>query len=114
MFIAIGLMLLGVLLGRLLRGQRWIGALSRCISPAIVLLLFFLGVAVGGNEQLMRNLPLLGGKALLLSLAGVAGSLLCVAVIRRWFRDFPPAPGAEGASKPPVAPAEAQPPHGGQ
>ena len=93
MFIAMGLMLLGILLGRLLRGQRWLGALSRCITPAIMLLLFSLGVAVGGNEELMRNLPLLGGKALLLTLAGVAGSLACVAVIRRWFRDFPPAMG---------------------
>ncbi len=111
MFIAMSLMLLGVMLGRLLRGQRWIGAPSRCIAPAIMLLLFSLGVAVGGNEHLMRNLPLLGGKALLLSLAGVAGSLLCVAVIRRWFRDFPPAP---GAGKRPQTPVEAQPPHGGQ
>lgn len=109
-----GLMLLGMLLGRLLRGQRCIGALSRCISPAIMLLLFFLGVAVGGNEQLMRDLPLLGGKALLLSLAGVAGSLLCVAVIRRWFRDFPPVHDAGTASKPPARPVEARPPRGGE
>ena len=101
MFIAMGLMLLGILLGRLLRGQRWLGALSRCITPAIMLLLFSLGVAVGGNEELMRNLPLLGGKALLLSLAGVAGSLFCAAAIRRWFRDFPPVHGAEGSAQPP-------------
>lgn len=108
MFIAMGLMLLGILLGRLLRGQRWLGALSRCITPAIMLLLFSLGVAVGGNEELMRNLPLLGGKALLLTLAGVAGSLACVAVIRRWFRDFPPPPGAGNS---PETPVDVQPPH---
>ena len=77
MFIAMSLMLLGVLLGRLLRGQRWIGAPSRCIAPAIMLLLFSLGVAV----------------------------------IRRWFRDFPPAP---DAGKRPQTSVEAQPPHGGQ
>lgn len=108
MFIAMGLMLLGILLGRLLRGQRWLGALSRCITPAIMLLLFSLGVAVGGNEELMRNLPLRGGKALLLTLAGVAGSLACVAVIRRWFRNFPPPPGAGNSPKTPV---DVQPPH---
>ena len=110
MFIAMGLMLLGILLGRLLRGQRWLGALSRCFTPAIMLLLFSLGVAVGGNEELIRNLPLLGGKALLLTLAGVAGSLACVAVIRRWFRDFPPPPGTGNSPKTPV---DVQPPHGG-
>ena len=89
MFIAMGLMLLGMILGWLLRGRAWLGLLTRCVSPAIMLLLFSLGVAVGGNRELMNNLPLLGGKALLLTLAGVAGSLACVAVIRRWFRDFP-------------------------
>ena len=79
MFIAMGLMLLGMTLGWLLRGRTWLGLLTRCVSPAIMLLLFSLGVAVGGNEELMNNLPLLGGKALLLTLAGVAGSLACVA-----------------------------------
>ncbi len=51
--------------------------------------------AVGGNEELMRNLPPLGGKTLLLTLACVTGFLTCVAVLRRWFRAFPllPAPG---------------------
>ncbi|WP_165066032.1 LysO family transporter [Desulfovibrio sp. ZJ200] len=92
MFIAIGIMFLGLLLGFLLRGQRLLTALTRCVTPAIMLLLFSLGVAVGGNETLMRNLPLLGGKALLLTLAGVAGSLACVAVIRRWFCDLPATP----------------------
>ena len=110
MFIAMGLMLLGMTLGWLLRGRAWLGLLTRCVSPAIMLLLFSLGVAVGGNEELMNNLPLLGGKALLLTLAGVAGSLACVAVIRRWFRDFPAAPGAGNA---PNSPVDAHPPHGG-
>lgn len=92
MFIAIGVMLLGLLLGFLLRGQRLLTALTRCVTPAIMLLLFSLGVAVGGNEALMRSLPMLGGKALILTLAGVAGSLACVAVIRRWFCDSQAAP----------------------
>lgn len=85
MFIAIGLMLVGMGLGFLLRGRTWLGALTRCVPPTIMLLLFSLGVAVGGNEALMRDLPELGGTALVLTLAGVVGSLACVALIRRRF-----------------------------
>lgn len=92
MFIAIGILFLGLSLGFALRGQRLLTRLSRCVTPAIMLLLFSLGVAVGGNQALMRSLPVLGGKALLLTLAGVAGSLVCVAFIRRWFCDSPAAP----------------------
>ena len=51
MFIAMGLMLLGMTLGWLLRGRAWLGLLTRCVSPAIMLLLFSLGVAVAA----MRN-----------------------------------------------------------
>ena len=57
MFIAMGLMLLGMTLGWLLRGRTWLGLL-----------------------------------------------------IRRWFRDFPAAPGAGNARNSPV---DAHPPHGG-
>lgn len=99
MFIAVGVMCLGLALGFLLRGQCLLAALTRCVTPAIMLLLFSLGVAVGGNQTLMRNLPVLGGKALILTLAGVAGSLACVAVIRRWFCDSPTAPCARAKGK---------------
>jgi len=92
MFTALGLMLLGMVLGRLLRGQGWLGLLTRSISPVIMLMLFCLGVAVGSNDVLMSNLPLLGGKAFLLTFAGLAGSLLAVALIRRWI-DAPRTPG---------------------
>ena len=36
MFIAMGLMLLGMTLGWLLRGRAWLGLLTRCVSPAII------------------------------------------------------------------------------
>lgn len=109
MFIAIGLMLVGMGLGFLLRGRVWLGGLTRCVSPTIMLLLFSLGVAVGGNEALMRDLPELGGTALVLTLAGVAGSLACVALIRR---SFAASPGL--ASPQAAAPTPGQSPDQGQ
>ena len=63
MFTAIGLMLTGIALGFALRSFQWPELLGRAISPTIMLMLFALGVAVGGNETLMTNLPVLGGKA---------------------------------------------------
>uniref|UniRef100_B8J2H5 DUF340 domain-containing protein n=1 Tax=Desulfovibrio desulfuricans (strain ATCC 27774 / DSM 6949 / MB) TaxID=525146 RepID=B8J2H5_DESDA len=93
MFIAIGLMFLGMLAGFLLRGRRLASVLSRCVTPAIVLLLFALGISVGGNSTLMGALPELGSAAMLLTLCGVGGSLVCVLCIRRFFRQ-PPEPDA--------------------
>ncbi len=93
MFVAIGLMFLGILLGFLLRGRRLAAAFSRCVTPAIMLLLFTLGISVGGNSTLMGALPELGSAAMLLTLCGVGGSFVCVLCIRRFFRQ-PPEPEA--------------------
>ena len=50
-----------------------------------MLMLFALGVAVGGNKALMADLPVLGGKALVLTVACVAGSIICIMAVRRFF-----------------------------
>lgn len=89
MFIALGLTFLGMALGFLLRGQPWITSLTRCVTPAIMLLLFALGISVGSNELLMQSLPRLGGAALALTVAGILGSFACVALIRRFFTQTP-------------------------
>lgn len=77
MFIALGLTFLGMAVGYLLRRSPWPGRLTRGITPVIMLLLLGLGMAVGGNAALMEALPRLGGAALTLTLAGLAGSLAC-------------------------------------
>lgn len=85
MYIALGIMLCGMLAGRLLRGRLRPEALRRWIFLAIMLLLFFLGIAVGGNAQLVRDLPHLGGAALTLALGGIGGTLVCAVLLRRVF-----------------------------
>jgi uncharacterized membrane protein YbjE (DUF340 family) len=47
---------------------------------AIYLLLFLLGIAIGTNEIIVRNLPTLGLKALLISIGGVVGSVLFASI----------------------------------
>lgn len=70
-------MALGILVGYFLRGkEKVISGVEKAILWSIFLLLFFLGLSIGGNELIMASLPKLGLNALIITLGGVAGSLL--------------------------------------
>lgn len=75
MFIIIGIMLTGVLIGYLLRNQKlsWI---HQIITLLIWLLLFLLGIDVGGNESIIKGLHTIGLEAAIITLAAVIGSVL--------------------------------------
>lgn len=82
MFTVISLMLGGMCIGFLLRKQQfsWI---HRMITTLIWVLLFLLGVEVGGNRQIIEGLATLGLEALIITLATVIGS--CVAAWALWY-----------------------------
>lgn len=80
----VGIMLSGVLVGYLLRNRN-LSFVSKGIMAAIWLLLFLLGVAVGGNEAILGSLDTIGLQALLLSVGGVGGSVVCAWVVYRFF-----------------------------
>lgn len=92
---ALAVMFVGILLGFLLRGTRLPALASRLVMPAIIILLFFMGLGIGANHRLMDNLPTLGLRGLLLTLAALAGSLTVVCLLRR----FLPSPGASAKWK---------------
>lgn len=75
MFTIIGIMLTGMLLGYLLRSKRltWI---HKVITLLIWLLLFLLGIDVGGNEAIVKGLHAIGLEALIITAAAVTGSTL--------------------------------------
>ncbi len=75
MFTIIGIMLTGMLLGYLLRSKRltWI---HKVITLLIWLLLFLLGIDVGGNEAIVKGLYAIGLEALIITAAAVTGSTL--------------------------------------
>lgn len=75
MFIIIGIMLTGMLFGYLLRSKRltWI---HEIITFLIWVLLFLLGIDVGGNDIIVKGLHTLGLEALIITLAAVIGSTL--------------------------------------
>ena len=83
MFIAIGFMLIGVLIGFLSRKKSFKN-ISKLITGLIWLLLFILGVEVGGNSQIVSGLPVIGVEALIITAAAVIGS--AVAAFFLWKR----------------------------
>ncbi len=75
MFTVLFIMLLGVGVGWLLRGQK-LSFVSKVVSVLIYLLLFVLGSQVGANEAVMDNLSSIGVDALVITLGSLLGSLL--------------------------------------
>lgn len=75
----------GTLLGYLLRGQSRILELgSHVTTLSIYVLLFLLGLSVGADEAITRSLYQLGLEALVLSVAGLTGSVLLAWLMGRW------------------------------
>ncbi len=68
------IMLCGIGTGYLLRNKK-LGAIGRIITALIWVLLFLLGIEVGGNPRIVDGLRTLGLEAVLLALAGCVGSI---------------------------------------
>lgn len=81
MFIAIGFMIFGGILGFLLR-KKELRNISKIITILIWLLLFILGLEVGANPQIISGLTNIGVEALIITLAAVSGS--AVAALLLW------------------------------
>ncbi|SRR6056297_1862983 len=80
------IMTAGILVGYLLRSKkRLILGSEKMTIWAIYLLLFLLGVAIGSDERIVQNLPKLGWEAFLLTIGGVAGSIILASLTYRFF-----------------------------
>ena len=84
MIIVISLMVCGIILGYAFK-ERNLNFVQKLINYAIFLLLFLLGITVGANEDVMNNLDSIGLEALLITLAAIAGSVLCAWGVYRFF-----------------------------
>nr|WP_320037497.1 LysO family transporter [uncultured Bacteroides sp.] len=65
----------GIFAGYRLRNKET-GIVSRIVTGFIWLLLFLLGMEVGSNEKLIKGIYVFGLEALILTIAGVIGSVL--------------------------------------
>lgn len=76
----------GIVVGYLLRSKKkLILASEKMTIWAIYLLLFLLGIAIGSDERIVQNLPTLGWEAFLLTIGGVAGSIILARLTFRFF-----------------------------
>ena len=79
----VAIILSGMAVGFLLRKRR-LRVMPHAVTVLIWLLLFFLGVEVGENPQVIHGLSRLGLEALWLSLVGLAGTILFSWALWRW------------------------------
>ena len=76
MLIIVAIMLCGIAVGYLLRNwdTRFI---SHVITALIWILLFLLGIEVGSNPRIVMGMQTLGIEALVLTIGGAVGTILC-------------------------------------
>ena len=74
-FIIITFMISGVAIGYFLRKKN-LGFVHKFITLLIWMLLFLLGTEVGNNEKIINGLHTIGIEALIITLAGIIGSVL--------------------------------------
>lgn len=83
MFWLILTMFMGIAAGFLLRRLRISAHIGKAISVTIYVMLFFLGVKIGQDENILGNLSSLGLQAMLLAFAGAAGSVIFASLLYR-------------------------------
>ena len=91
MLTVVAIMAFGIAIGYLIRNFKTLVKISdRLTMWSIYLLLFLLGIAIGGNEVIMKNLHFLGLKSLTITLGGIVGSvLLAWLAYHLWFKPKP-------------------------
>jgi uncharacterized membrane protein YbjE (DUF340 family) len=76
----------GIVLGFLMRNhERMIRTADRIMNWTIYLLLFLLGLSVGVNETIIRNIHTIGVRALILTAGAIVGSVIVSYIVSRFF-----------------------------
>ena len=94
MFTIIGLMFSGILVGWLTKKIN-LSAIHPLITGLIWILLFLLGIEVGSNEEIINGLHTLGLEAVLLTLGGTLGSVICAWILWKMIYQQPKEGSAE-------------------
>ena len=84
MWLIIACLIAGVVLGASGRmPEGWAKYISSLTTATLVIMLVALGAQVGANAELTANLPVLGWRALLITIMSVVGSVLALWAIER-------------------------------
>lgn len=68
--------IVGIVVGYIFRNKSFVKYVGSVLSVIIMLLLFFLGVSVGANEQVVNNFANIGLDAFILTVGATLGSVL--------------------------------------
>jgi len=86
MWIILGLMTAGMVIGAILRhNEKIIKRVNMLVTWSIFALLFLLGIAVGLNDELVKNLDSLGIHALVITIASILGSVILSWIVYHYF-----------------------------
>lgn len=85
MFTVVLCMFFGIAAGWLLRNRNC-GRVSRITAALIWILLFLLGVEIGGDRKLISSLPMLGLDALAIAALSLSGSCLFAWILWRYLK----------------------------
>ena len=97
MFLPFSCIFIGIALGLLAKRTVLLALAGKLFMPIVCVLLFAMGYVTGGNAELMAHLPMIGVHALVLAVATIAGSVLCVCLICPFLSS--PKGGGKGCSK---------------
>ncbi len=86
MFIVISFMLLGVIVGLLIRKEKT-KLINNIISVLIGLLLLLLGWEIGSNEEIISNFAFIGGRAIAIAVAATLGSIIAAKLLWHFIKD---------------------------
>lgn len=76
------LLIVGMLIGYLLRRKKKVLKINRTLtSLSIYALLFVLGASLGSDSQLLEKLPSIGLHSIILSVLGIGGSVALAALL---------------------------------
>ncbi len=88
--VVLGFLVAGAFVGYLLRARKKkvLRYADKLMMWTIYLFLFILGLSVGINEEIVRNLGTLGIKALILTLGALVGSAVAAFILYTfWFKE---------------------------
>lgn len=76
MFIVIGLLCLGMVIGYPFRNTRIFKGLDKSISYTVYVMLFIFGITIGANKELLEDIGSFGLQALVIALMTITGSAI--------------------------------------
>ncbi|MFI3285699.1 MAG: LysO family transporter [Rikenellaceae bacterium] len=85
MFTIISIIVVGALLGMLIRSPKAPAFFAKLLNIIVYVLLTAMGIVVGGNKDIVNNLSTIGLKAFIITAGAVLGSMSFAYIIYRCF-----------------------------